>query len=336
MVTAPTRRPPKATMGYVRIVAAVVTLFALSTASRAAQALLAPTPGAVAPALLWAALLVAIASTAIAWLRPRFIALAIIGIPLGFLLVSWDLFDDPSFAATIAAVPVVLVTLIAAWAYLALPFLAWRQVRLPARLRPCADMEAMPASLRAVVEPLRTLGFEPIATLAETEKDARLEGAILVASTLPVSATVLRSIQRGVPVVALKLSARPVGSATTLVSVADQAFPEFLPTPDSEREFQFPGAPAVTLLANLRQLVPALGDQPARTRDAWMALLDDDKDARMQWWIAQGWVDPVAVGGEHRITLRGAFAGVWRMLWPGRAIAAARRRRAGVDALSGK
>ncbi len=162
MVTEPTPRPPEATSGYVRMLAVVVTLFALSTALRAAQALLAPTPGAVAPALLWAALVVAIALTAIAWLRPRFIALAIVGIPLGLALVSWDLFDDPSFASTMAIVFVVLVLMIVAWAYLVLPILAWRQVRLPARLadafQPCADAALLSAPLRAATRSQHRVG----------------------------------------------------------------------------------------------------------------------------------------------------------------------------------
>jgi hypothetical protein len=264
-------------------------------------------------------------------------ALAIIGIPLGVILVSWDLFDDPSFAATIAAVPVVLVALIAAWAYLALPFMAWRQVRLPARLadafRRCDDEASLSASLRTAIEPLRALGFETIASVVEVDDSAQLEGAILVSTTLPVIATVLRSPMRGIPVVALKLSARPDNDSATLVSVTDRAFPEFLPAPDSEREFQFPGVSAVTLLANLRQLAPAMDGAPIRARDTWLAHLTVDKDTRMQWWIARGWVEPIAVAGQHRITLRGAFAGVWRMLWPGRAVAAARRRRAGTEAL---
>ncbi len=338
MVTDATPRPPEATSGYVRMVAVVVTLFALSTAMRAAQALLAPSPEAVATALLWAALLVAIASTAIAWLRPRFIALAIIGIPLGFMLVNWDLFDDPSFAATIAAVPVVLALMIAAWAFLVLPFLIRRQVRLPARLadafQPCADAASLPAPLRAATEPLRALGFEPLATLGDTTGSERLDGAILLAPSLPYSATALYLVHQGHALVVLRLSGRRQDRSSEVVSVADRMYPDFLPAPDNEVEYLFPAATAAELLANLDRLVPQPQPVQALSREACLAQLARDKDARLEWWIARGWVEPNAVAGQHRITLRGGFVAVWRMLWPGRAIIAARRRRAGAEALS--
>ena len=338
MVTAATPRPREATSGYVRMVAVVVTLFALSTALRSAQALLAPTPGDVAPALLWAALLVAIGSTAIAWLRPRFIALAIIGIPLGFMLVNWDLFGDPSFAITIAAVPVVLALMIAGWAYLVLPVMAWRQVRLPARLadafRPCADAASFSAPLRAAIEPLRALGFEPLATLGDTTGSERLDGAILIAPSLPYSATALYMTHQGHAIVALRLSGRQPDRSSEIVSVADRMVPDFLPAPDNEVEYLYPAATAATLLAHLDRLVPPSRTAPMLARESWLTQLARDKDGRLQWWIARGWVAPNAVAGQHRITLRGAFVVVWRMLWPGRAIIAVRRRRAGAEALS--
>lgn len=338
MVTQSTPRPPDATSGYLRMVAVVVTLVALSTASRAALALLAPTPGAVAPALLWAALLVAIASAAIAWLQPRFIALAIIGIPLGFALVSWDLFDDASFAFTIAAMPVALVLMIAAWAYLVLPVLAWRQVRLPARLadafRPCTDAASLSAPLRAAIEPLRSLGFEPIATLVDTTGNERLDGAILIAPSLPFSANALYLIHQGAAMVVLRLSGRQHDRSSEVVSVANRMFPDFLPAPDNEVEYLYPAATPAELLANLNRLVPQPQPAPTLSREARLEHLARDKDARLQWWIARGWVEPDAVAGQHRITLRGGFVVVWRMLWPGRAVIAARRRRAGAEALS--
>lgn len=338
MVTEAKPRPPEANSGYVRMVAVVVTLFALSTALRAAQALLAPSPGAVAPALLWTALLVAIASTAIAWLRPRFIALAIIGIPLGFALVSWDLFDDPTFAVTIATVCAVLVLMLAAWAYLVLPFLIRRQLRLPARLadsfRPCADAASLSAPLRAASEPLCALGFEPLATLADAAADERMDGVLLIAPSLRYTATAVYVLHHGSAMEALRLSGRQHDRPEEVVSVVNRMFPDFLPAPDNEVEYLYPAATAAELLARLQRLVPLPQTAPMQTREAWLVQLARDKDARLQWWIARGWVEPNAVAGQHRVTLRGGFVVVWRTLWPGRAIIAARRRRAGAEALN--
>ncbi len=102
---------------------------------------------------------------------------------------------------------------------------------------------------------------------------------------------------------------------------------------DNEVDYLFPAATAAELLAGLQRLVPPPQPAPTLTREAWLAHLARDQDARLEWWIARGWVEPNAVAGQHRIMLRGGFVVVWRMLWPGRAIVAARRRRAGAEAL---
>jgi hypothetical protein len=199
--------------------------------------------------------------------------------------------------------------------------------------RPCADAASLSAPLRAAIEPLRSLGFEPLATLGDGTGSERLDGVAMIAPSLPYSATALCMVQHGSAMVALRLSGRRPDRSNEVVSVADRMVPDFLPAPDNEAEYLYPAATAADLLANLNRLVPQPQSAPMLSRESWLTHLARDKDARLEWWIARGWVEPNAVAGQHRITLRGGFVVVWRMLWPGRAIIAARRRRAGAEAL---